>query len=664
MKEYLSGIVCGRALALCLALMTACSGGSRGASAGPGRADASDAGDAAGEEKPDAANVTDATVGHDTGLPSDGSLPTDVSTDVTADSSVDAPVDSFADTIVAPPTDASTDGDATSPSAADSATDSSSSPDSSASDTGSGLPADSGGSVACTQGETRCQGTQPQTCASSGVWQASGYPCGASQTCNNGACQSAATTVTIPGCNAPSYAQLPGNGNALFVGREQNAQLSSPPACTGTSSWHLVLSTMDWSASPPSLSITNHALFATPSPGVTIASGQTIFTAYDATVMSYGGEEWVAFECAFSGGQTVSSCVGPLVETGSPSSWYVDPARTTVVVSGTSINSASVPKLLVFQGTPYLYYTTVTFSNGSWTGAPTRGVQLQESSGANGNVIWPAGMTSAVSALGAATVEVFSLDPLDPISSGYADGSGVYTDGTYVYMLAGLGGDVSNGCVLASGGLNPNVAGCYRMAVGRASTPLAVHGFNEYRIPEYLLPDNASQYPRVVVDGSGELEVMGSFYTTPTNVPAALPSLPQPTANSWTQFLFPFDPSSQTYGLTYAQWSDGNFQMASNTTSLGATYWLAYQGDGNFVMYDYYDNPLWDIGKSTAGYCPGSSCTFIFQSDGNLVAYHNGVSYWASETNNVGQGLRFTSTPLYPYHAMIWNSAQAPIWQQ
>jgi hypothetical protein len=163
---------------------------------------------------------------------------------------------------------------------------------------------------------------------------------------------------------------------------------------------------------------------------------------------------------------------------------------------------------------------------------------------------------------------------------------------------------------------------------------------------------------------ANEPQVMGSFYAQPTNVPANLPTLPQAPGGTWGQWIFPFDPSTQSYELTYAQWSAGNWQLTSNQSSYFPTYWLTYQSDGNFVMYDYYDNPLWDIGHSSANYCVGAACTFTFQGDGNLVAYQNGVAYWESETNGKGAGLRFTSTPEFDYHAVIWNSAQTPIWQK
>ncbi len=51
------------------------------------------------------------------------------------------------------------------------------------------------------------------------------------------------------------------------------------------------------------------------------------------------------------------------------------------------------------------------------------------------------------------------------------------------------------------------------------------------------------------------------------------------------------------------------------------------QGDGNFVLYDQNNDPVWASG--TAGN-PGAD--LAVQEDGNLVVYLNGNPLWATNT--------------------------------
>lgn len=51
------------------------------------------------------------------------------------------------------------------------------------------------------------------------------------------------------------------------------------------------------------------------------------------------------------------------------------------------------------------------------------------------------------------------------------------------------------------------------------------------------------------------------------------------------------------------------------------------QGDGNFVIYNWADGPVWS--SNTYGN-PGSK--LVMQDDGNLVVYRGGTPLWASDT--------------------------------
>ncbi|NVO10596.1 MAG: hypothetical protein HXX16_11585 [Bacteroidales bacterium] len=76
-------------------------------------------------------------------------------------------------------------------------------------------------------------------------------------------------------------------------------------------------------------------------------------------------------------------------------------------------------------------------------------------------------------------------------------------------------------------------------------------------------------------------------------------------------------------------------EWAPNTTVLvspNQQYRLSYQGDGNLVVYDKSNSPLWDA--KTYGTAPSK---LVFQGDGNLVLYGaNNSVFWASYSHNKG----------------------------
>ena len=72
-----------------------------------------------------------------------------------------------------------------------------------------------------------------------------------------------------------------------------------------------------------------------------------------------------------------------------------------------------------------------------------------------------------------------------------------------------------------------------------------------------------------------------------------------------------------------------------NTTvlvSANQQYKLSYQSDGNLVVYDKSNKPIWNT--KTNGKTPNR---LVFQADGNLVLYGaNNVVFWASNSNSKG----------------------------
>jgi hypothetical protein len=104
---------------------------------------------------------------------------------------------------------------------------------------------------------------------------------------------------------------------------------------------------------------------------------------------------------------------------------------------------------------------------------------------------------------------------------------------------------------------------------------------------------------------------------------------------------------------TDAQWTGGNafdpfVLKAGHSIGLGNGLHLSMQTDGNLVLYDWAQNPLWATSLQSQNNAPGftgltqglacSACFMSFQADGNLVLYDPSTNYnqyhayWASNT--------------------------------
>ena len=302
-------------------------------------------------------------------------------------------------------------------------------------------------------------------------------------------------------CNEVSFAAIPGD-SAHVIGRYNNT-------CTG-STFSLARYAIDWNAR--TLTLANIA-FNTGGGNVPISKNDSVSTAYDATVMSYGGELWVAFECGgnLAGCQTASACVGPM----NASTGVIDPARTNVIVLGNNslgdgyLYSGSVPELLNFNGTPYVYWSAVKINaanTSSWANITGRGMKLKEVAGQ----LWNANTGTWVgSADPNNTVQVWGLDA----GSSVTDLQGVFTNGTDIFMTAGVAGA---GC-----GMPFWPPTCYSFTVSKSSSPLATDAFkNGTRLSAGELPTNTHSYSRFIQDPDGRGYILGGYYT---NAPGVRP---------------------------------------------------------------------------------------------------------------------------------------------
>jgi hypothetical protein len=415
--------------------------------------------------------------------------------------------------------------------------------------------------------------------------------------------QNELTPITYDGNNSVSFAQLPGQVNN-FLGRYLLGQQGS--------NWAIANYTMSWTAQPEHLTFTGYAFL----PPQTIVGGHVVTTSYDATVASFGGEVWAAFECGGSGFIGASTCVGPYNTT----SGLIDPTRTTVAIDGQSAipgdtygYSASVPKLLAFQGNLYVYWTVVKqqLSNAAWVNLTSRGAQLEETSGQ----MWVAGTTATISSNDPArTIEVWGLGTSSE-SNLTADMQGVFTDGQHVFATAGLGGNAGGQTCLTP--LVGN-AGCYRLAISRSLSPLGPEIFsNGDQLGDDHLISNSQDYTRAFTAPDGSLNLMAILYGASAGAPD--PVTPgyyrYPVSNIATYFEHETAPAgAQFFGSMSGQ------TVAAPIVGMAATpdgdgYWLVGSDGGVFNYGD-------AVFKGSMGGMPLNAPIV------GMAAAPNGQGYW------------------------------------
>jgi hypothetical protein len=433
------------------------------------------------------------------------------------------------------------------------------------------------------------------------------------------------TPFTYDGVNSVAFAQLPGSADG-FLGRYQLGQ-------TPSGDWAVANYTMNWTAQPQHLSLTGYAF----QPPLAIVGGAMVTTAYDPTVASFGGEVWVAFECGGMGIVGASSCIGPYAN-GS-----IDRTRTTVAVQGDAAQgcmygySASVPKLLAFQGNLYVYWTVVEqlCSDGSFVGLTSNGAELEETAG----LMWVAGTTGTISTIDPDhTIEVWGLGTSSE-SNVTADMQGVFTDGQHVFATAGLGGNAGGqSCV------NPIVGntGCYRLGLSSSLSPLgpdifagpaAVNTAGD-QLGVARLISNPQSYTRAFTAPDGSLRLMTTLYGA---TPGTVNPIAGPTNGAPESFTYPvtndaafFAPQASPAGAQFFGSMSGQV-LAAPVVGFAATpdglgYWLVGSDGGVFNFGDAMFYGSMGGGGLTApvvgmAATPDGQGYWLVGSDGNVYAF-------------------------------------------
>ncbi len=317
-------------------------------------------------------------------------------------------------------------------------------------------------------------------------------------------------------------AQVPGYPD-YFMGRKVLRNTDE------TWSYGLVLRKMDWDRHTLAL---DHVVFKADPYPYALGDSNRIgggLGAYDPDIISFNGELWVAFECVhlgflWSNHETIfiepiySVCMGALDLVHGIGTATL--TRTYVAVEGQrgpngNYYSASVPRLLAYQGRAYLYWTAAQYQpapSHKWINLTIRGTELKINQyhqlmpmRANGS------FGSVHSSSSAETTEVWGLNANDPSSNVTADGYQMMTDGTWIYAVGALGGDGgTSGTItcLTPDGLS---SGCYRLSIARSKQPLAVDTFNADILPSVQLPSNPVSYGFFFRDPHGTYLFMAGF---------------------------------------------------------------------------------------------------------------------------------------------------------
>jgi len=374
----------------------------------------------------------------------------------------------------------------------------------------------------CTDSQICIPGTISgcRVCRSDGlVWADDDSKCNNNKICSNGNCASLTDVfntrfLNAPGwgCNSVGFWQIPNQSN-LFLGRIMQDFAIQGDSCSGRSS-ALGIGIMDWSND--TLTFMRKIL----TPPVVLSDGFTIAHAYDPSVIYYNDEYWVAFECVGNGLKGASACIGPLDINGG-----IDITRAYVAVHGNTLvtgigYSASVPKLFLYQGRVYLYWSAVHGdANSLWFDVTSRGIELEQEQGSLKR-LWPKGVGTSIVADDSRSMEVLGLGS-DNRSNTAADLFQVFAEGDYIYAIfarGGNGGDLwprsRNYCV-SPGGIS---SGCYRLSVSRAAVPLGYHIFNQDIVPDGVLPSNIQEYGHYWINNNG-MPLISSHFFPPLNIP-------------------------------------------------------------------------------------------------------------------------------------------------
>lgn len=352
-----------------------------------------------------------------------------------------------------------------------------------------------------------------------------------------------AKLLTLPGCNASSFAQLP-NDPALFVGRQlltADGRLAPPGQandCSGGNPdnqkigksfnrWSLMLDRFDWGRGKFEVVKPLLDTSIDPETGVSHAritggpmKGAIIRSAYDPSIAVHKGIYYLAYECtvengAHFGAPGTSSCVSVY----DPRSATIDLARTGVVISGVVEPgltwAAAIPRLLEWSGKLYMYWSAGERDNGNVVDWRVRGTELLT----NESVPTAKGSNGPVPSTTRLATDLWQRQDSDRLGGSIFDIFAIYEMKSHHYVFHASGGP---GCFSPSG----TTAGCYHLSISDLARPLQANGLNTAKPLTMNLPTNPVEYAIPVTDPAGRVFLMGHFIRPANNGLSELRPMP------------------------------------------------------------------------------------------------------------------------------------------
>ena len=309
-----------------------------------------------------------------------------------------------------------------------------------------------------------------------------------------------------PICHSFSFSQMP-QALDFFVGRVKTS--TARDVCGGPVT--LALFRFDWASHVMTM---QHLLMQVPAS----VGAATIDAAYDPSVAEFGGEAWVAFECAGRFIAGTSTCVAPLA----PDVSHLDLSRLSIPIVGLDSDgkspwwySASTPKLLNFKDHLYLYWTAIQIDKAPphrWNSIETRGSEMMVESG-GARSMWVTGHPGRPMPSHAPGANMTVMAPItgDPYRKTTVDTEGVFVNGNSIIVLSSVGGEGPDDHSHCTRPLDKS-PGCFHLEITQTSNPLGKDSFLEQTLVAPVLPANPMEYPRIVTAPNGQTYLMAVMH--------------------------------------------------------------------------------------------------------------------------------------------------------
>lgn len=414
-------------------------------------------------------------------------------------------------------------------------------------------------------------------------------------------------------------------------------------------------------------------------PNTQIADNYSVTNVYDPTIMVYQGEVWVACECTVVGMgdnvdpltlQSKSQYVGEephvsiILGVLDTENWRFDPSRISIPVSGYIIGdnvilrSASVPKLLVYNNIPYLYWTICDVDkNYDYSRIYSRGIRLVKETGGRERMwadVYQQTVVKTIACDDSRSTVVFDTD---------------FMADNYTCDLFDV--KVANGKIIASAAMGygkdvkdpgSKVDNCYFPVFSETTEPLAYNTFKN-SITNDQLRKNPCEYPTFFKNlNDNSTSMMIQF---PNENGSPFPHGVRVFKHINSDLILNYDttvnPVAYYSSTSHLIGRENTLEAGSRLISPNQRYNFVLQPDGNIEICKLNDRGesidiLWKSNTQN-----NQNNKLYFQYDSNLVLYSpNMVPLWESNTNTFGGVIAQMQDD---GNFVMYNKFSQPVWQ-